>query len=293
MKKLAVFLTLLLGLAIIVGCAGSGRNTVKKNEGSVNENKMINVKGSDTIVFLSKTLAERFMEKNRGSRIAVVGGGSGTGIRALIDGTADIANASRKMLPAEVTEAETKGITPQEYQIALDGVAIVVSPNIQVKSLSVPQLKDIYTGKVTNWKQVGGSDIPISVVCRESNSGTYLYFKEHVLQDDPYTGNVIPSPTSPGIADEVVKRNNAIGYLGIADAHRNSKVKIVPISKDSSSAPVLPSINTVKDGTYPISRPLQIYVANEPVGQIKDFIDFILSPEGQRVVEELGYIPLK
>ncbi|MHB9096079.1 MAG: PstS family phosphate ABC transporter substrate-binding protein [Eubacteriales bacterium] len=293
MKRLSVVFSLLLSLIIFAGCSGAGEKAANNDSTDVASNRMINVKGSDTMAFLSETLAERFMEKNQGFRIAVVGGGSGTGIRALIDGTADIANASRKMLPAEVTEAETKGIKPQEYQIALDGVAVVVSSNIQLKSLSVPQLKDIFTGKVTNWKEVGGSDAPISVVCRESNSGTYLYFKEHVLQDEPYTGNVIPAPTSPGIGDEVAKRNNAIGYLGVADAHRNSKVRIVGISTDNSSAPVLPSIKTVKDGTYPISRPLQVYVANEPVGQIKDFIDFKLSPEGQKIVEELGYIPLK
>ncbi|MHB9094542.1 MAG: PstS family phosphate ABC transporter substrate-binding protein [Eubacteriales bacterium] len=293
MKKSIVIASLLLILGTLVGCSARQEIAPKETEGNANFDKIINVKGSDTISYLSKMLAERFMEKNRDVKIAVVGGGSATGIRALIDGTADIANASRKMTPEENSEAETKGIKPQEYEIALDGVAIIVSPDVQVKNLNLPQLKDIFTGRVANWKQVGGSDSPITVVSRESNSGTYLYVKEHVLKDESYTGNAIMVQSSPGVGDEVAKRNHAIGYLGIADAHRNTKVKIIGISTDASSAPVLPSLQTVKSGEYPISRTLQVYFANEPGGQIRDFIDFMLSAEGQKVVDEQGYVPLK
>lgn len=293
MKRLSVIFSLLLSLIIFAGCSGAGEKAANNDSADVASNRMINVKGSDTMALLSQTLAESFMAKNPGAKLAVVGGGSETGIRALIDGTADIANASRKMKPDEIGEAESKGIKPKEYVIALDGVAIIISPNIPVSNLSLPQLKDIFTGKFTNWKQVGGNDLPIIAVSRETNSGTYLYVKEHVLKNEPYAANAIMVQSSPGVADEVARRNNAIGYLGVADAHRNSKVKIIGVSQDNSSVPVLPSIKTIKDSTYPISRPLQVYAANEPTGQIKDFIDFMMSSEGQKVVEEQGYIPLK
>ncbi len=292
MKKAFSLIAILLLLFGLYGCSSPEDKLANEYATNIN-NKLINVKGSDTMAVLSKTLAEKYMSKYPENKIAVVGGGTSTGIRALIDGTADIANASRKMKPEEMSEAESKGMKPQEYPIALDGVAIVVSPGMPLKSLSIPQLKDIFSGKLTNWKQVGGSDSAITVISRESNSGTYLYIKDTILKDESYVGDAIMVQSSPGVGVEVAKRNNAIGYLGIADAHRNPQIKIVSIAKEANSLAVLPSIQTVKSGEYPLSRPLLIYVSAEPAGQSKQFIEFMLSKDGQRIVEEQGYIPLK
>jgi len=288
MRRYFIFLlAVVIMAALYAGCSPTGRDA-----SGIKNNKLINIKGSDTVVYLSQTLAERYMGKKPDIRITVVGGGSSTGIRALIDGTADMANASRQIKPEEREEAISKGIEPKEYIIALDGIAVVVNGDVQITSLNLKQLKDIFTGQVTNWSRVGGNDLPVTIVSRESNSGTYLYFKEHVLEDEAYSTNAIMAQSSPGVAEAVAQKSGAIGYLGIADAHRIPGVKIIPVANDSLSTPVDPSIDTIKQGSYPVSRTLQVYTAGVPGGELKKFIDFMLSPEGQAIVAELGYIPL-
>jgi len=286
MKKLLLISLALLFAALIA--AGCGPTTEEKEP--ARENKVVQIKGSDTMVNLSQALAEEFMKRNPGTQLAVKGGGSGIGITALIDGTTDIANASRKIKGEEVTEAQSKGINPVEYVIALDGLAIIVNPSNPVSNLTLAQLKDIYTGKIRNWKEIGGQDLPIRLLSRESNSGTYAYFKEHVLKDEEYGSSAEFIATSKIVADTVAQDIAAIGYVG--EAYAREKVKKIKVAKEQGQEYLEPTEDNIIKGLYPISRPLQVYTAGEPTGVIKDFVDFMLSPDGQKIVAEIGYTPV-
>jgi phosphate transport system substrate-binding protein len=229
-------------------------------------------------------------------RLSVTGGGSGTGIAAMINGTVDIANASRDMKQEEVEAAQANGISPVEFVVARDAIAVVVHPSNPVDGLTLQQISDIYTMKVTNWSQVGGEDRPIVLLSRESNSGTYVYFLENVIQlgekesDLLFAPDTLLMPSSEGISAEVRQNPNAIGYDGLG--YVTDDQKMVAVARDADSSYVLPSVATVNDGSYPISRPLYMYTAGEPTGQVAAYMDWLLS-DGQTLVSELGFVPLE
>jgi phosphate transport system substrate-binding protein len=228
--------------------------------------------------------------------VAVTGGGSGTAFSNLISGTCDIANASRTIKEKEITLAKERGINPYEIKVGLDGLAVVVNPGNPIKKLTTQQLADIFTGRVANWKEIGGKDQKIVLLSREVNSGTHVYFKEHVLRKgDPngkeeFTPNALLLPSSQAIADEVAGNPAAIGYYGMA--YISQKQKPIAVAKDEKSEYVEPTIDNVLNGKYPISRPLFIYTNGEPKGLIKKFVDFCLSKEGQEIVLKTDFVPI-
>jgi len=262
-------------------------------------NNSVQVKGSDTMVNLSQSWAEMFMEENPTDFIAVTGGGSGTGISSLISGTCDIANASRTIKGKEIELAKQRGIDPYEITVGLDGLAVVVNPNNPVSKLTVKQLADIFTGRITNWKEVGGPDLQIVILSREVNSGTHVYFKEHVLRggdsnsQEEYAPSALLLPSSQAIADEVANNTGTIGYYGMG--YISPKQQPVSVAKDENSEYVEPTIDNVVDGRYPISRPLFVYTNGQPQEGtlVKKFIDFMLSPEGQKIELETDFVPVK
>lgn len=256
----------------------------------------IQVKGSDTMVNLGQAWAEKYMEKNTAEFVAVTGGGSGTGLSSLISATCDIAMSSRNIKAKEIALAKQKGINPNEIKVALDGLAVVVNPNNPVGKLTLKQLADIFTGRVSNWKELGGPDEKIVILSREVNSGTHVYFKEHVLRgNDPtskeeFAPSALMLSSSQAIADEVAGNPAAIGYYGMG--YISKKQKPVMIAKDEKSEYEAPSIENVINGKYPISRPLFLYVNGEPTGLVKKFIDFCLSKEGQDIVLKTDFVPV-
>jgi phosphate transport system substrate-binding protein len=253
-------------------------------------------KGSDTLVNLALAWAEAYAKLHPEVRISVTGGGSGTGIAAMINGTVDIANASRAMKPEEIAEAQANGITPVEFAVSLDAIAVVVHPSNSVDRLTLQQISGIYTGQITNWSQVGGEDRPIVLLSRESNSGTYVYFLENVIRlgDDEsdllFSPDTLLMPSSEGISAEIRLNPNAIGYDGLG--YVTFDQKMIAVASQAGGPYVLPSVATVNDSTYPISRPLYMYTAGEPVGAIKAYLNWVLG-EGQALVPELGFVPLK
>lgn len=258
---------------------------------------VIQIKGSDTMVNLGQAWAEEFMNKHPEISIAVTGGGSGTGIAALINGTTTIAQSSRDMKPEEkeaVRKATGKDVV--EYTVALDALAVIVNPANPVSELSIDQLSDIFTDKITNWKEVGGADEPMLVLSRERNSGTHVYFLEEVLRrgnakgPEEFAVSVLMMPSSQAIAQEVARSHAAIGYLGLGYVTKEHKA--VAVKKTAADAGVPPSVETAQNKTYPISRPLHIYTAGELEGASKEFIDFTSSPEGQEIVRQMDFVPL-
>lgn len=257
----------------------------------------LQIKGSDTMISLGQAWAEAFMKKNPAAMVAVTGGGSGTGIAALINGTCDVAESSRSMKPAEMVQAKSKGITPKEFKVALDGIAVVVNPKNPVSRLSFEELRGIFMGSLTDWKQVGGKPGQIVVLSREVNSGTHIYFKEHILRRGKEKGPEEFAPTallmssSQAIADEVAENPNAIGYYGMG--YISPKQKVIAVAKEEQGRYVKPSIEDVRKGRYPISRPLYWYTKGEPQGTVKAMLDFVFSKEGQEIVSQLDFVPVK
>jgi phosphate transport system substrate-binding protein len=256
----------------------------------------IQIKGSDTMVNLGQAWAEKYMEKNPQDFVAVTGGGSGTGLSSLISGTCDIAMSSRNIKDKEVVLAKQKGINPFEIKVALDGLAVVVNPANPVSKLTLDQLAGIFTGKISNWKEVGGNDQKIVVLSREVNSGTHVYFKEHVLRKGDPNGKEEFAPaalllsSSQAIADEVAGNPSAIGYYGMG--YISAKQKHIDVARDEKSAYINPNIENVISGKYPISRPLFLYTNGQPQGFIKKFVDYALSKEGQEIVIKTDFVPI-
>jgi phosphate transport system substrate-binding protein len=284
-------LRLPLCLLVLVGCAASaGAQPV------VTGTTAIENIGSDTIVNLALAWAETYQAQHPDLRISVTGGGSGTGIAALINGTADIANASRAMKPEERQAAEANGIQPYEITIARDAIAVIVHPFNPVESLTLPQISDMFSGKIANWREVGGEDRPIVLLSRETNSGTHVYFLEEVLRlgdkqnQTLFSVDTLLLPSSEGITAEVRQNPNAIGYDGLG--YVTDDVKTLAVSAGPGVPYVRPSIDTVNAGTYPIARPLYMYTRGEPMGKIKSYIDWIMGAEGQAIVARLGFVPL-
>lgn len=251
----------------------------------------ITIKGSDTVLPLSQKEAESFMKKHAGSGITVIGGGSGVGIAALMDGTTDIAMASRKLKMDERLKLQDAGKAFKEVIIANDALSVIINPGNKVSQLTREQVEAIYTGKIKNWKEVGGDDMTIVVYSRESSSGTYEFFKEHVMSRKNYAPNVLNMPATGAIIQSVSQTKGAIGYVGLA--YVNKEVKDVAISYDKGKNYVTASMENAKNKTYPIVRPLYYYYPLTKEAAVKSYVEFILSPEGQRIVEQVGYIPLK
>jgi phosphate transport system substrate-binding protein len=259
--------------------------------------KAIQIKGSDTMVNLGQAWAEAFSKIHKGVNMAVTGGGSGTGLTALINGTCDIAESSRSIEPKEIEKAKAKGVAPKEYLVAMDGIAIVVHPKNPVKNLTVDQLRGIFLGEITNWKAVGGVNKPIVILSREFNSGTHIFFKEHILRrgvvkgPEEFSPSALMMPSSQAIADEVAGNENGVGYYGMG--YISPKQKVIAVAKDAKSPFIEPTLPNVKSKTYPISRPLFLYTNGEPKGAIKDYVDFVFSPEGQEIVRKIDFVPIK
>ena len=257
----------------------------------------LQIKGSDTMVNLVQAWAEAYMEKYPDLFIAVTGGGSGTGIATLLNGTCDVAMSSRNITPKEMDLAAKKGIAPKEYKVALDGLAVVVHPSNPVSELTLDELAGIFTGHITNWKDAGGLDQRIVVLSREVNSGTHVYFKEHVLRKgnskskEEFSADALLLPSSQAIADEITQNPAAIGYYGMGYIGKDHKA--VSIAKDAGAEAVDPTEEDVISGRYPISRPLFIYTNGEPNEQTRRFLDFILSDEGQKIVLSMDFVPFQ
>lgn len=253
--------------------------------------KVITVKGSDTMVILAQRWAETYMGKNKEAVIQVTGGGSGTGIAALINGSTDICNASRPMKPSEREKLKSRfNSLGVEVKVAKDGLSIYLNNANPVKELTVDQIKDIYSGKITNWKEVGGKDARIIVYGRENSSGTYVFFKDNVLDGKDFTPTMQSLPGTAAVANAVVKDKNAIGFGGAAYA---VGVKFAAIKEDANSQAYFPDEDTIRSGKYPLSRFLFMYLKSKPTGEIKNFIDWILGSEGQSLIAKVGYFPVK
>ncbi len=250
----------------------------------------ITIKGSDTMVILVQRWTEMYPDKTN-TEFQVTGGGSGTGIAALINGTTNICSSSRPMKKEEVAQLQEKfGYKGLEIRVAMDGLAIYVHKSNPVKQLTMAQVKDIFTGKTTNWKDVGGANKPILLYSRENNSGTYEFFKEHVLNKADFASSAQHMAGTAALINAVSKDPNSIGFGGAAYA---KNVKEVPIAKDANSKAVAPNISSIHSGEYPISRFLYFYLNRKPEGNVKKFIDWVISPAGQKVVTEVGYYPIR
>jgi phosphate transport system substrate-binding protein len=255
--------------------------------------RTITVKGSDTMVLLGQRWAEAYMKHTPGVSVQVTGGGSGTGIAALINGGTDICESSRPMSDKEKKQIRDKHAKDAvETAVALDGLAIYVNEKCPLTRISQEKVKAIYTGKLRNWKELGGDDAEIVAYSRENNSGTYVFFKEHVLGKDDFAANIQTLPGTAAIINAVGKDLRSIGYGGIAYLS-GTGAKALPVSKGDADEAVTPSLETVHSGKYPLSRSLFFYTVGEPQAQVKAFVDWVLGEEGQKVCEAVGYYPLK
>src|SRR5512138_3911803 len=281
---------------ILVFSASCGPTSTQE-AASASSGAYIENKGSDTIVNLALAWAEKYQAEHPEVRISVTGGGSGTGIASLINGTVDIANASRQIKPEEIAEAKKNGVDPVEHIISRDAIAVIVNPENPVSQLTLQQISDIYSGKISNWSQVGGDDRPIVRLSRETNSGTHVYFLETVLRlgkkDDKtlFSMDTLLLPSSEGIVAELRQNPNAIGYDGLGYVPKD--LKVIAIAQKEGGSYVLPSVSTVNDKSYPIARDLYMYTNGQPTGTVKQYLDWIMSPEAQKIVADLGFVPIK
>ncbi len=291
---------ILTGIAVLLlllqASCDSGQKEPSKGESAsgTSSQKMISVKGSDTMVHLTSSWAEQFMAQHPDSQISVTGGGSGTGIAALLNGTTDICASSREIQGKEKELAAQKKIDLVEHAVARDGLAIIVNPANSVADLSMEQLRKIFIGEYANWKELGGSDLPIIVLSRESSSGTFVFFQEHVLNKADYTPRARLLAGTSALVQSVQADKGAITYVGLAYAlDAKTKVKIVGVKSADDAASVLPSDETVRAGHYPVARPLYLYTNGSASPEVQAFIDFSLSKAGQKIVTETGYISVK
>jgi phosphate transport system substrate-binding protein len=290
MRKALLALTFLVFVAAACRSDGTGGNDSNNGSAPYIENK-----GSDTIVNLALAWAEAYQVVRPEVRISVTGGGSGTGIAALVNGTVDIANASREIKPEEIAAVAANGSAPVEFVIARDAIAIIVHPDNPVSELTLQQISDIYSGAIINWSQVGGEDRPIVRLSRETNSGTHVYFLEEVLRLGEassllFSTDTLLLPSSEVISAEVRQNPNAIGYDGLG--YVTDDLKVVAVARGPDSPYVLPSVETVNSSAYPIARDLFMYTAGEPTGEVREYLDWILSAEAQAIVAELGFVPI-
>jgi len=293
MRFLRIVLNLSL-LFLLVACSSTGSPNAVDTPPALVEN--IENKGSDTMVNLALAWAEEYQNVNSAVSISVTGGGSGTGIAALINNTVDIANASRAIKSEEIASMQEIGVDPQEFVVARDAIAIIVNHDNPIAELTLEQISAIYRGDITNWQQLGGEDRPVVRLSRETNSGTHVYFLENVLRLGEKDSTVLFSPdtlllpSSEGITAEVRDNPNAIGYDGLG--YITDEVKVLAVAADDASPFVLPSIESVNEVTYPIARDLYMYTANEPQGTIQAYLDWIYGPTAQEIVKDLGFVPV-
>jgi phosphate transport system substrate-binding protein len=293
MKKL--FLGLVVFGALLSSCA-----SVAPGNGSIPAataaSAYIQNKGSDTMVNLALAWAEAYQQVHPDVRISVTGGGSGTGMAALINGTVDLANASRKIKPEEIKQADSNGIQHFEFVVARDAIAVIVNPHNPVSQLTMQQISLIYKGQINNWREVGGENRPIVRLSRESNSGTHVYFLEAVIRlgnskdKNIFSPNTLLLPSSEGIIAETSTNPNAIGYDGLG--YVTPEVKVVAVARKAGETYTLPSAETVNNLAYPISRDLYMYAGKKPEGATKDYLDWILSDAAQQIVIDLGFVPV-
>lgn len=275
----------------------------KKKEGDVAQT-VISVKGSDTMVNLAQKWAEIYMQKNPNVSIQVTGGGSGTGVASLLNGTTNLANSSRELKESELETAKQKGVAPVIYEVALDGIAVIVHTENKIDNLTIKQVSDIFSGKITNWKQLGGSNMIITLYGRENSSGTYEFFKEHVLGKNESGKQIDYSPATQvlqgtaALGEAVARDVKGIGYGGVGYFAERNDVKILHIKNDENSPAISPVENNkvnyevIWSKDYSISRYLYCFTNGEAAGELKNYMNFILSSEGQKLVESMEYIPL-
>jgi phosphate transport system substrate-binding protein len=289
-----ILCALLIGLT---SCGLSKRSNPSSSQNETQQSGYIDNKGSDTIVNLALAWAEKYQTLHPDVRISVTGGGSGTGLTGLINQSVDIANASRQIKEEEIESARSIGLNPQDFVIARDAIAVIVNPENPVDHLTLTQLSAIYRGEINNWQEVGGENRPIVRLSRETNSGTHVFFLEAVIRlgdnDDEtiFSANTLLLPSSEGIIAEVRENPNAIGYDGLG--YVTSEVKMVGISSlETPDVFVIPSVASVTNGTYLISRNLYMYTPDVPAGIIMEYIDWVHSEEAQKIVAELGFVPI-
>ena len=288
--KLAARMVSMVVLSLAIAACGGREQQTSAAGGAQPSNKPITIKGSDTMVILGQRFAEEYMKANPGTVVQVNGGGSGTGIAALINGTVDLAQSSRPMKEKEKQQAEqNRGAKLHETPVALDALAVFVHTSNPVRELSIAQIADVYTGKATNWKQLGGNDATIVIYGRENNSGTYEYFREHVLGNADFAPRVQTLSGTAAVINAVSRDANGIGYGGIAYA---ADVTAIAVKKDAATPGVEPKEENVANGTYPVSRELYFYWLDNARPELEAFVNWAASPDGQAVVDDVGYYPL-
>ncbi|MDR1896079.1 MAG: PstS family phosphate ABC transporter substrate-binding protein [Prevotellaceae bacterium] len=249
------------------------------------------IKGSDTMLPLSQQEAENYMKINPSQAVIVTGGGSGVGISSLIEETTDIAQSSRKMKFDEKQKFQAAGKAVTEVVAAYDALAVIVHPSNKVQNLTREQLEGIFTGKIRNWKEVGGEDLRIIPYARETSSGTYEFFKDNVLKHKNYVNGIMSMPATGAIIQSISQTKGAIGYVGLA--YMNKTIKAIHVSYDKGNTYVEPSLTTAKNGTYPVVRPLLYYYLSQSENKVKSFMNYVLSDAGQKIVSEVGFITVK
>jgi phosphate transport system substrate-binding protein len=282
--------TRMLAALILIGGTLMGCPRDNGATGGAGDKKTVTLKGSDTMVILGQRWAEEYMKKNPGITIQVTGGGSGTGIAALINGTTDICESSRPMKDAEKADVQSKRGAPSvETKVALDALAVYVNEKNPIQEISIPALRKIYLGETTNWKDVGGPNHSIILYGRENNSGTYGYFKEHVLENKDFAAATQTLAGTSAVVNAVKGDAYGIGYGGIAYLEGIHALKM---KKDDAAPSITPSLETAQNATYPLSRFLYFYTAGAPTGTAKKFIDWTVGADGQKVIGDVGYYPL-
>ncbi|MCB9799405.1 MAG: phosphate ABC transporter substrate-binding protein [Candidatus Omnitrophica bacterium] len=286
LKKCALFLSIALIIFLPVSTFAYAKDT-----------KTFQIKGSDTMVNLGQAWAEEFMYQHPDASIAVTGGGSGTGIAAILSGTCDLAQSSRSLHDEELKNAAEMGHPITETVVGLDAVAVIVHPSNPVTQLDVDQLSAIFTGKIKNWKELGGNDLPILVLSRERNSGTHVFFLEEIVRrgikkaTEEYSHEALMMPSNQSIVQEVKSSEGAIGYIGLG--YVSPQVKVLDVAKSAAGPYVHPDLETAQSGEYPISRPLLFLTSGTLDPVMKDYMDFVLGPDGQEIVKILDFVPLK
>ena len=286
MKKI---LSLIICTSLLVSCGNRSEEKENKKEENTNSTTIL-IKGSDTVLPLAQKLAEEYMKKHADINVTIVGGGSGVGIAALLDATTDIAMSSRPLKQDEKLKLNEKKVTAQEFIVANDALSLIVNKDNPVNELTREQIEDIYTGKIKNWKEVGGKDNKTIYYSRETSSGTYEFFREHVLNKKNFGNEALLMSAIGAIVQSVSQTNGAIGYVGLA--YETPEVKSLKISYDQGKTFVAPSVEAAQDKTYPVARPLFFYHDQKMGDNVKAFLDFVLSAEGQVIVKEVGYVPL-
>lgn len=310
MKKAILVLALILvGSLVLFGCGDDNGDTAangtNNEESGTNEesgngeessdidfSKMIEARGSDTMVNLGQRWAEEFMDEYSEASMSVTGGGSGTGIAAMINGTIDIALSSRAIREEEIDQAAENDVEVVEHITGRDGIAIAVHPSNPVKELTMGDIKAIFTGEKTNWSDFGGKDAEITLYSRESNSGTYVFFREFVLEDEDYASFANLMPSTQAIVEGVIQDENGIGYIGLAYLDDDG-IQGVSVAVEEGAEAFFPDMENIVAGDYPVARPLFLYTDGEPEGVVELFMDFVMGAQGQQIVEDIGFVPVQ